>query len=182
MKELKENSLLEKAETPAGSGTAGNVAKSSLLGKGVAVLRHTVELVRIHHWKDATVGRMVLDGSLECYTLEPPVTGVPHPCIAAGRYRLDLRPSARFHRPMLHLEDRYGRSGILIHAGNTASDTHGCILLGESLSDPSAEGSGCRLVHSALACQNFYRKVWRGWGAERWTPSASPKAMQGHEE
>ena len=122
-------------------------------------MRHTVELVRTRHWKDATVGRMLLDGSLECFTLEPPATGTPHPCIRAGRYRLDLRPSVRFRRPMLHLEDRNGRSAILIHAGNTASDTRGCILLGDGVSGPSAGGIPSRLTESAAACRRFYLKV-----------------------
>lgn len=67
-----------------------------------------------------------------CHTLEPPRSGVDHPCIPAGRYKVVMYNSPKFKalRPLIC--DVPGRSGILIHEGNTAKDTLGCVLVGNN--------------------------------------------------
>lgn len=86
----------------------------------------------IRYWPGvrATLGQMFVDGAAECFTLEPPF-GVEHPPIPIGTYGVTMRTSNRFGREVPHIEDVPGRSDILIHPGNTAKDTHGCILVGE---------------------------------------------------
>ena len=139
-------------------------------------MRHAVELVRLYAERDATVGQMRLDGRFCCYTLEPPQSGGRHPAILPGRYRLSMALSTRFHRMMIRLEDRNGRSGILIHAGNSAADTHGCILLGRSYSLLRNSGLPTCIRDSADACRNFYRRVVP-WFAQKTVKSIDIKKL-----
>lgn len=83
----------------------------------------------------ATVGTLYLDETLECFTLEDAVRtdGQKVPgktAIPAGRYELDIAYSVRFATMLPILKNVPGFSGIRIHAGNTAQDTEGCILVG----------------------------------------------------
>ena len=50
--------------------------------------------------------------------------------IPEGTYELVRRMSPSFGRKMWYLKDVPGRSGIMIHSGNTLKDTNGCILVG----------------------------------------------------
>ncbi len=94
-----------------------------------------IELIRVMTANDATIGKMYIDGIDTCYTLEDIIrpegekvygkTAIPH-----GRYRVDVTPSARFKRDLPILLDVPNFTGVRIHAGNTAEDTHGCILVG----------------------------------------------------
>lgn len=67
------------------------------------------------------------------YTLEPPYRS-KYGAIPFGSYYFDLVKSPRFGRVLPRLREVPGRQGILIHAGNTVSDTRGCILLGSEFS------------------------------------------------
>jgi hypothetical protein len=83
-------------------------------------------------------------GELALATLELPwKDNLPNvSCIPPGIYRTVIAWSNRYRRLMPRLLDVPGRSGILIHNGKTAADTHGCVLVGMrflpdgSLSDP----------------------------------------------
>lgn len=50
--------------------------------------------------------------------------------IPAGRYEVILSHSNRFKRELPEILDVPGFTGIRIHAGNTAADSAGCLLLG----------------------------------------------------
>ena len=52
--------------------------------------------------------------------------------IPIGSYRVAVTESARFKRKLPLLLNVPGFRGIRIHAGNDASDTDGCILVGSS--------------------------------------------------
>jgi len=82
-----------------------------------------------------TIGRLFIDGAKFCDTLEDKVRpdGVKvygETAIPAGTYKVILTHSARFNRVLPILVDVPMFSGIRIHPGNVAADTHGCILVG----------------------------------------------------
>ena len=94
-----------------------------------------IEVIRVFTANDATVGKMYIDGIDTCYTLEDVVRPLGEKvygktAISAGRYRVDVTPSARFKRDLPILLDVPNFTGVRIHAGNSAEDTHGCILVG----------------------------------------------------
>ena len=99
-----------------------------------------VTLTRIAKRETYTIGRLAINGTYFCDTLEPTWRdiGVGRPgrkvmgrtAIPEGRYPLVVTFSPRFKRwlPLLLHVPRF--SGIRIHSGNTADDTEGCILPG----------------------------------------------------
>jgi hypothetical protein len=94
-----------------------------------------IELERRALRETYTIGRLYIDGSGFCDTLEDKVRpeGVKvygETAIPAGTYKVLLTHSARFNRVLPLLVDVPMFSGIRIHPGNVAADTHGCILVG----------------------------------------------------
>lgn len=88
-------------------------------------------LVRDTFTDISTTGELSIDGKPFCWTLElPNKDGLHGSCIPQGTYLVTAQMSPRFGRSMPHLQDVPNRSSILIHWGNTAEDTEGCILLG----------------------------------------------------
>ena len=82
-----------------------------------------------------------LEGSFFCDTLEPTWRDYAHgekkvkgcSAIPEGRYAVALTFSPKFQKWLPELIDVPNFSGIRIHAGNTAKDTQGCILVGQNL-------------------------------------------------
>jgi len=99
-------------------------------------------LQRINLTANSTCGNLFIDNALECWTLEEPhASGLSGSCIQAGTYNITLGPSPKFEgssdpweRQMganvPHLMNVPNRQFILMHWGNTAKDTEGCILVG----------------------------------------------------
>lgn len=103
-----------------------------------------ISLRRQEQIKDATIGRLYINGRFQCYTLEDikrknKIWGKTR--IPAGIYKVTLRQTGSthwrylkrfpsFHVGMLHLQNVGGFKYILIHIGNWAKDTAGCILVG----------------------------------------------------
>lgn len=103
---------------------------------------------RFFKGSDYTIGRFSVDGVKLCDTMEDPVRLLVdknsdgdyddagegkikgRTAIPAGRYKVVLRYSPRFKRITPHITGVPGFKYILIHAGNTAADTDGCILPG----------------------------------------------------
>lgn len=116
-----------------------------------------LELDRIA-WRDSyTIGKLFIDGKYFCDTLEDTDRGLRQDlppevnrakkrkgktAIPTGRYRVTLDVvSPRFKSKKMYefCDGRLPRlinvpafDGILIHVGNTAVDTDGCILVGEN--------------------------------------------------
>jgi hypothetical protein len=95
-----------------------------------------LQLLRTECGRTCTIGEMMIDGKHECYTLEDVVRadGIKIPgetAIPAGTYTVDITPSPRFKRELPLLIGVKNFIGIRIHPGNTASDTEGCILVGQ---------------------------------------------------
>lgn len=94
---------------------------------------------------NCTQGDLLVNGTFECFTLELPVKdGLPGSAIPPGKYLIALAGSPkflsstdvwvqRFAETIPHLLGIPNRTNILIHWGNDAKDTEGCILVGDSL-------------------------------------------------
>lgn len=116
-----------------------------------------LELRRIAKRDTYTIGRLYIDGERFCDTLEDTDRGLRQDmplavirakkragvtAIPTGRYRVTLAvQSQKFgKKPMYAFCNGYlprlinvlGYEGVLIHVGNTAKDTEGCILVGKN--------------------------------------------------
>lgn len=101
-----------------------------------------LKLVRIDFFPECCIGKLYIDGSYECHTLEDPVREIEgvdvvdwkiagRTAIPYGTYNVVITMSNRFKRPLPLLENVPGFTGIRIHLGNTAENTEGCILVGK---------------------------------------------------
>jgi len=92
-----------------------------------------LELVRQEFTDVSTIGELLIDGEHFCYTLEDPVrdekiygmTAIPY-----STYEVVVTYSPRFHKYMPLLKNVENFEGVRIHAGNTADQTEGCVLVG----------------------------------------------------
>jgi len=106
-----------------------------------------ITVKRIARKPDYTIGKMYVDGKYFCDTLEDFDRGLrqdmPLPeikrlkvmhktAIPCGTYKVVVTMSPGKQRPLPRLLDVPGFEGILVHRGNTADDTSGCILVGEN--------------------------------------------------
>ena len=92
-------------------------------------------LIRDTFSKKSTIGELFLNGERICDTLENPWVDNQRnvSCIPEGIYPVRLRlPRESGTRDYIHLlvKEVKDRDYILIHIGNTAKDTSGCILVG----------------------------------------------------
>lgn len=82
-----------------------------------------------------THGDVYIDGQWACYSLEDVVRDekIAHKtAIPAGRYQVIITHSPRFRRQLPLLLRVPNFTGIRIHAGNSADESEGCILVGQS--------------------------------------------------
>ena len=104
-------------------------------------------LQRTSRQPDYTIGKMYLNDKYFCDTLEDLDRGLRQDmplseiqrlkvmhrtAIPAGTYKVIVNQSPAKQRLLPRLLDVPGFDGILIHRGNTADDTSGCILVGEN--------------------------------------------------
>jgi hypothetical protein len=83
----------------------------------------------------STIGDLIINDDWFCFTLEDPVRPVKiagETAIPMGQYEVIVNFSNRFQRMMPLLLNVPHYEGVRIHPGNSASDTEGCILLGEN--------------------------------------------------
>ncbi|WP_278678154.1 DUF5675 family protein [Phocaeicola coprocola] len=105
-----------------------------------------LRLERLWPKKDYTVGRLYVDDRLFCNTLEDRIVdknknGVfdgdekkvyGESAIPYGTYKIIYNWSPKFGRNLPRLLNVPHFEGILIHPGNTAADSAGCILVGKN--------------------------------------------------
>nr|WP_071146826.1 DUF5675 family protein [Bacteroides ihuae] len=103
-------------------------------------------LKRVARKSGYTIGKLFMDGKYFCDTLEdtdrldedmsldeikklkqPGQTAIPE-----GTYKVIVNVSPKFKRLLPRLQNVPGFEGVLIHRGNTAKDTAGCILVGQN--------------------------------------------------
>lgn len=104
-----------------------------------------LRLERYHSGATATLGDLFNGADFFCHTLEDVVREIQPDgtgkvwgatAIPAGTYKVIINESQRFGRRMPRLLDVPHFTGILIHKGNRSEDTHGCILVGETIAGP----------------------------------------------
>ena len=141
-------------------------------------------LERIAKQKTYTIGRLYIQkaspkgGGLEgafCDTLEPTWRDYQHggrkikgcSAIPEGRYAVVITWSPKFRMwlPLLLGNDDFRRewSGVRIHAGNTAQDTEGCILVGQNLKKGMVMNSRIwlkRLIDKITEAKGRGEPVW----------------------
>lgn len=106
-------------------------------------------LIRDTSTKDAVLGKLLIDGVVVCDTLENKETLIP-----AGEYHLEVSKSPKFKRdlPLVYGMLIPKTKGIRIHAGNRASDSRGCILVGFGrVNDTIAHSKAAEAAVTALA-------------------------------
>lgn len=94
-----------------------------------------LQLKRRYNGEGYTIGSLSIDGQYFCDTLEDAVRQVKvygKTAIPFGTYNIILNVSPHFGRILPRLIDVPQFEGVLIHRGNTAEDTAGCILVGEN--------------------------------------------------
>lgn len=130
-----------------------------------------LELVRYGFGVDSTLGKLSIDGTFACFTLEDErrvkkvkgETAIPH-----GNYVVTFRVEGGFHaryqkahpdihEGMLWIRDVPGFEYILIHQGNTDDDTAGCVLVG-ARAMVTLDGE-FNLQDSRIAYRHVYPKV-----------------------
>lgn len=99
------------------------------------------------YFKDTyTIGNLYIDGTFFCNTLEDKNRDLnkngkfdngeakvyTETCIPFGTYDVKITFSPKFKRELPWLQNVPSFTGILIHRGNTAKDSAGCILVGEN--------------------------------------------------
>jgi hypothetical protein len=92
-----------------------------------------------------TIGSLFINDVFFCYTLEDKDRGLKQSdsllfiqakkifgltAIPSGFYKLTVNQSPKFKRMLPRILDTKGFSGVLLHRGNSANDSLGCILLG----------------------------------------------------
>jgi len=101
-----------------------------------------LSLVRNGATGTSTTGELSINGRFECFTLEDMVREVPGKPVSAwkvpgktaipcGLYEVTMNYSEHFGTILPLLLNVPGYEGVRIHAGNTAADTEGCILVGQ---------------------------------------------------
>jgi len=122
-----------------------------------------LRVVREYYAPDCTIGRMLIDGQFECYTLEDGIRTnkvAGETAIPAGRYPVKITYSNAFRRELPLVEGVRNFTGIRIHSGNSKKDTLGCILVGQSWS-PGADV----ISASVRAMQALLPKIQAALGA-----------------
>ncbi len=104
-----------------------------------------------------TIGKLLIDGVFECYTLEDVVRPIGEKvfgetAIPYGEYDVIITYSPHFQRDLPLLLSVPNFEGVRIHPGNTAADTEGCLLVG-------LERTGTTVTQSRLAFDALFPKI-----------------------
>jgi hypothetical protein len=104
-----------------------------------------IKVVRQLFTDKSTIGSLYVNDVFFCYTLEDKDRGLDQSqslimiqakklfgitAIPYGKYPLIVNKSPKFGRLLPRLQGIKGFDGVLIHRGNSAEHSHGCILVG----------------------------------------------------
>lgn len=136
-----------------------------------------IQVNRIARKDVYTIGRMSLNGVYFCDTLEDTDRGLNSTmssdeilskkrkgitAIPTGKYDVILSFSPRFKRVLPLLLNVKGYEGVRVHAGNTAEDTEGCLLVGENKEKGKVLNSRAtleKLMSVLLECEKKKEKI-----------------------
>jgi len=105
-------------------------------------------LVRNVYTDISTIGDLLISHTVFCHTLEDATRRdgkkVPgNSAIPAGRYPISIEYSPKFKKMLPRLSGVPNYDGILMHGGNTAKDTSGCILTARNIIDDKTIQGNC---------------------------------------
>ena len=112
-----------------------------------------LRLERAQYKPNSTIGRLYVDGRLECYTLEDGIRThkvYGETAIPPGRYAVAVTYSPHFRRNLPLVCDVPGFEGVRIHPGNKPADTLGCILVGRHWNEGEESIAASRVAFDAL--------------------------------
>lgn len=109
-----------------------------------------LKVKRIFKGENYTIGKLYINEGFFCNTLEDKIRNLPKEvkvfgktAIPAGKYEIDMNSvsnkfknrswAKKYNGIVPRLKNVPYFSGVLIHPGNTAEDTDGCLLVGENL-------------------------------------------------
>lgn len=110
-----------------------------------------LHLKRLYKTPNSTISELSVDGKFECYVLEDierVVKIANKTAIPVGTYDVIINFSNRFQQMMPLLVDVPNYAGVRVHWGNTAVDTDGCLIVGQTKSVDFVGKS--RLAYAAL--------------------------------
>lgn len=98
-----------------------------------------ITIKRIYFRDTYTIGALQVNGEYMMDTLEPHAIDwrkekkrAGKTAIPEGRYLVKMRHSQKYRKRMPFFQDVPYFTGVMIHTGNTAKDTRGCILVGKN--------------------------------------------------
>ena len=114
-----------------------------------------IRVMREPSINDTTLGSLFIEDHWQCHTLEDVIrpTGEKvrsKTAIPPGCYRIILTMSNRFKKIMPEVLNVPMFTGIRIHSGNTAKDTAGCLLVGQTRSVETRSIGRSRAAYTAL--------------------------------
>ena len=114
-----------------------------------------IRVMREPSINDTTLGSLFIDDHWQCHTLEDVIRPAGEKvrnktAIPPGRYKLILSMSNRFKKIMPEVLNVPMFTGIRIHSGNTAKDTAGCLLVGQTRSIETRSIGRSRFAYTAL--------------------------------
>lgn len=99
-----------------------------------------IKVERFIHHPDCEIGRVYVRDNFFCYSIEDAQRTTKihgQTCIPLGDYPLGTRMSPKFSprlgHDMIWVMDVPDYQFILIHTGNTISDTEGCLIIGNRI-------------------------------------------------
>jgi hypothetical protein len=113
-------------------------------------MHNKIKVERIYNCDTYCIGKLYVNDIYICDTIEDTVRDLPKSCpntakgkeckckekikgktaIPAGHYKVLFKYSPKYQQNMLRIENVNHFLGILIHSGNTAVHTIGCIIVG----------------------------------------------------
>ena len=131
-----------------------------------------INVVRFIRGPEFTIGSLSVDGNWLCWSGEDAVRDDPNPttpqnegkvygktAIPAGTYHVIVNLSPRLKKRMPRLLNVPGFDGILIHKGNDAGDTSGCILIGAKVDSPT------RISDCSKVFDELFQKIDYAYGS-----------------